>query len=1055
MSDRRDDWYGLHETLLSKQLIRTLEELDLADAAVLSRKIDSEQLPAAVLAHLARVLSGLLLSLRQDRSEEWVDSVGRLKRSLEDAGHPLAGLLEDMPLLPFEQLLAVRRPEESAVGARDVERPDIPLGLSALLTGSRHSPSLIGQIEKELASADRADWLVSFIKFSGIRALKAALRRFVEREGECEGPRLRVATTSYLGATDLKAIKALLELPNTEVRVSFDTHRTRLHAKAYLFHRRTGFGTAYVGSANVSRVALDEGLEWTARISQHELGYLWRQVVAGFQMHWSDPAEFEPITLEDLPRLEEALAAEKHDSGAGRSRSWHFLELRPHGFQQEILESIAEERSAGIGKHLIIAATGTGKTMIAAFDYRRYCQSVERDARPSLLFVAHREEILGQAMNAFRHVLRDESFGGLLVGGRDPGQARHLFCSVQSWNARDLARLPRDHFDYVVLDEAHHAQADSYQSILDHIEPQALIGLTATPERADGRDIRADFGGRFTHEMRLADAIEARHLVPFHYFGIADEPDVDFSHLDWPRGGYRTQDLERIVGSNERRARWVLQALEESVAAPDEIRALGFCVSKAHARFMADYFSVHGVAAEALTADSADARRRTVKRRLVNGEVQVIFTVDLFNEGVDIPEVDTVLLLRPTESLTVYLQQLGRGLRLHESKAHLTVLDFIAPQNRRFRFADRFRALMAGKEQRVDEQIKAGFPWLPAGCLIRLDERAQEVVLGNIRDALAQKRTQVIQHLQTLRQQLDEAPSLDQMLDWLHFDDADLLLKHGLPSRLLKAAGAEQALELGEFEKGLSLGVRQLLLVDDREALAVLRRALDKRLPADDEGRQQLLLGLTLLWGAQRPSGGAETALQFLQGQAPLVRDLQQIIEWRLRQLLPAKPRRFPMASGMLALHCAYSSEQILLALGLGDFNNPPSLAGVGVKHVKSRKVDAFFVTISKSDRDFSPTTQYEDYALNAELFHWQSQSATSPESPTGQRYIHHAEQGYQPLLFVRSGKRLPNGLTEPFRFVGPADYVSHEGSKPMSIIWRLRYPLLARDLREYRNEVI
>lgn len=1053
MKDRRDDWFGLHERLLSKALTRTLKELDLVDAAVLSRKIDQEQLSPALLAHLSRVFAGLLLRLKRDQSEEWAEAIARLQQALEAVGHPLGDLVDELPALPFQQLLEVRRPEDRAVGSRRLDRPDIPLGLSGLLTGSRYSPSLVSQIEKELASADRADWLVSFIKFSGIRAMKPALQRFVEREGEC--PRLRIATTSYLGATDLKAVETLLELPNTEVRVSFDTHRTRLHAKAYLFHRRTGFSTAYVGSANVSRVALDEGLEWTARISQHELSYLWRQIVAGFDMHWSDPAEFEAITRDDLPRLEEALAAEKYGNGNAATQSWHFLDLRPHAFQQEILDSIAEERSAGIGQHLVIAATGTGKTMIAAFDYRRYCQSVREGGRPSLLFVAHREEILEQAMNAFRHVLRDETFGDLLVGGRDPGQARHLFCSVQSWNARELADLPPDHFDYVVFDEAHRAQADTYQRILDHIKPKVLMGLTATPERSDGRDIRDDFGGRFTHEMRLADAIEARHLAPFHYFGVSDEPSVDFSHLGWPRGGYRTADLDRVVGSNERRARWVLTQLVDHVASPQEIRALGFCVSKAHARFMARYFSDHGVAAEALTADSADSQRQTVRRRLVSGDIQVIFTVDLFNEGVDIPEVDTVLFLRPTESLTVYLQQLGRGLRLHEGKSHLTVLDFIAPQNRRFRFADRFRALSARKEQRVDEQIQQGFPWLPSGCLVRLDEKAQKVVLDNIRGALAQRRPQVIQQLQALRQELGDEASLDQMLDWLHFEDADLLLKHGLPSRLLHQAGASLPLELGEHEQGLSAGARQLLLMDDRDLLEALWRSLDGEAPSDANGQQRLLLGLSLLWGAKRPAGGVEAALQFLRERSSLKRDLMQIIAWRLRQLRPVQYRRLPQASGVLALHCSYSSEQILLALGLGGLNDPPSLAGVGVKHIANRKLDAFFVTINKSDRDFSPSTQYEDYALNEALFHWQSQSATSPESSTGQRYIHHADRGYQPMLFVRSGKRLPNGLTEPFRYVGPVDYVRHEGSKPMSIVWKLQHPLRARELREYRKAAI
>lgn len=1054
IKDEDPSWYGLYERLSSPALREELERVGLADLAKWREKLDQEEISAAVYAHLGRVFSAALLELRERDRPAWEASIADLKDALNQIGHPLASLVDELPDLPIRELTEIIRPEEKTLKLRAAIRPDMPLASSGLLTGSRHSPSLIGQIDKELASADRVDWLVSFIKFSGLRALKSSLQRFTEQESMDGGPRLRIATTSYLGATDLKAIQLLLDLPNTEVRVSFDTHRTRLHAKAYLFHRNTGFGTAYVGSANVSRVALDEGLEWTARISQHELSHVWRQVVAGFETHWSDESEFEPIGLEDLPRLEEALASERRTKPSDRSRNWHFLDLRPHAFQQEILDAISKEREAGLHKHLVIAATGTGKTMVAAFDYRRFSQSPGTGSRPSLLFIAHREEILNQAMSTFRHVLRDESFGDLLVGGRTPTQTRHLFCSVQSWNARELSQLSTDHFDYVVLDEAHHAAATSYYRLLAHVRPQVLLGLTATPERADGQDIRSDFGDRFTHEMRLADAVEARHLVPFHYFGVGDHPDVDFSGLTWPRGGYRTEDLDRIVGTNERRARWVLCQLDDHVADLARIRALGFCVSQAHARFMADYFNAKGVAAEVLTADSPDMLRETVRRRLINREIQIIFTVDLFNEGVDIPEVDTVLFLRPTESLTVYLQQLGRGLRLHDEKANLTVLDFIAPQNRQFRFADRFRALSSRRDQRVDRQLEAGFPWLPAGCLVRLDEHASKVVLANIRDTLTQRRPQITRQLAELRQERDENVSLVQMLDWLHLDDPDLVLKHGLPSSLIAEGSGKKQSGLDEYEKGLTLGLRQLLVSDDRDMLVALQNALKSEQPIADSEKETVLLSLALVWGNQRPEGGWRQALQFMRAQPGLRRDLLDIIQWRLDQLLPVHHLRFPALTGQLALHACYSREQIMLALGKGDFASPFTHRE-GVLHVPERNVDALFVTINKSDKDFSATTLYEDYALNQELFHWQSQSTTTPESPTGQRYINHAQVGYQPVLFVRSGKKLYNGLTEPFRYLGPINYVRHEGTRPMSIVWRLQQPLGARELRAYRQEAI
>ncbi len=383
MSEDAAQWFGVQERLETTALQRQMEQLELGDLARWSKKLPPEEIAPAVSAHFGKLLAQLALSLRDKDRAKWTAALERLAVALEASGHPLAGLVQDIPVPPFRQLLEVVTREAQLVGKPDSVRPDAPLGVSALLTGSSRSPSLITQIKKELLSADRADWLVSFIKWSGIRPLRETLQRFTETAGAEGAPRLRVATTSYLGATDIKAVEFLAGLPNTQVRVSYDTHRTRLHAKAYVFHRDTEFGSAYVGSANISRVALDEGLEWTAKISQHELPYLWRQIIAAFESHWEDPAEFEPLGSGGIARLKEALLAERNGN-AGRTPEprYRFFELRPYGFQQEILEGIDAERRSGIHRHLVIAATGTGKTMVAAFDYRASVPRRERNPDP-------------------------------------------------------------------------------------------------------------------------------------------------------------------------------------------------------------------------------------------------------------------------------------------------------------------------------------------------------------------------------------------------------------------------------------------------------------------------------------------------------------------------------------------------------------------------------------------------------------------------------------------------------------------------------------------------
>lgn len=1034
----REHWFGLHERLESPALARLLDRLGLSELARWSTDIPSEHLAHRLATHLGAAIAQRLLALRDaDRSD--IDrSLRALAAALSASGHPLSDLVDEVPAAHPRQLLEVVSSAQAAVRAPDTVRPDVPLALSALLTGSRHSPSLVSQIEKELASADRADWLVAFIKFSGIRSLRDALRRFTELPAaDGAGPRLRIATTSYLGATDPSAVEFLLGLPNTEVRVCFDTQRTRLHAKAYLFHRRTGFGTGYVGSANVSRVALDEGLEWTARISQQELPHVWRQLSAGFEMHWQDEAEFEPIRLEELTRFSDAIHAERGQRAAVHSMRDYF-DLRPYGFQQQILEALTAERAAGRHRHLVVAATGTGKTLLAAFDYRARCSDLG-SARPRLLFVAHRKEILAQALQSFREVLRDRQFGELLADGARPLRADHLFCTVQSWNSQRLDQLDPAHFDYVVVDEAHHGTAASYQRILTHLKPQVLIGLTATPERTDGSDIRPDFGGSYSHELRLPDAVEARLLSPFHYFGIEDASNVDLSRVRWLRGVYHTDDLDRIIGHNEVRARWVLRQLQEHVADLGMMRALGFCVSQAHAEYMAAWFNRHGVPSMALTASSPRQQRDDAQRELVARRIRVIFSVDLYNEGVDIPEVDTLLMLRPTESLTVYLQQLGRGLRLHSDKAQLTVLDFVARQRPEFRYAERFRALSSRKDVRIDVQIDQGFPWLPAGCLVRLTRQAKAHVLENIRTQIDLQTPRLSSLLRALMAELGSRPSLQAMLDRLLWEEPDSLLSKGLPSALLglRTVAAGDAADA----KGLQRGLRHLAESDDPEVLDTLDALLQSDSPEALVDAETAALALSLIWGKRRPS--LRAVLDALRANPHWSADVRDVVEWRRSRLALGPGRRFSHLSGPLRLHARYTREQILIALGFWTFETA-SFFNAGVLQVPSRHVDAFFVTLDKDERLYSPDTMYEDYALSASEFHWQTQGATGVDTPVGQRYLRHREMGYTPLLFVRRANRQANGLTEPFRYLGPLDYVRHEGNKPISIVWRLLHPMPA-----------
>ncbi len=409
---------GLYEQVVDRLLERRQAALQRSFVECKEEELDAGDSHTVLADHLRRVVRELLDAVTgEDRLARQVELVNRILHELE-----ATDLDGDRRLLaPPRRLLSVWPLEP--LGDGTPERPDTPLALGSLLTGTRLDPSLVSQLRKELASANRVDILCSFIKWSGVRILEADLRAFT---GKPSG-RLRVLTTSYLGATDLKAVDLMESLPNTEVRVSYDTHRTRLHAKAYLFHRDSDFGTAYVGSANLSYPALTEGLEWTVKLSQYESPHLWDRVTATFETYWED-REFEPYHQAERSRLKRALEEERSVASPG-PEPFPF-ELRPWEFQQAILDRLdAERRIQGRDRHLVVAATGTGKTMIAAFDYRRWAreQPSATGQRPRLLFVAHREELLKQSLQTFRAVLRDPNFGDLLVGGREPSQLDHLF----------------------------------------------------------------------------------------------------------------------------------------------------------------------------------------------------------------------------------------------------------------------------------------------------------------------------------------------------------------------------------------------------------------------------------------------------------------------------------------------------------------------------------------------------------------------------------------------------------------------------------------------------
>lgn len=945
---------------------------------------------------------------------------------------------------------------DDARGRQSHPRPDTPLAMGAILTGTRQDPSLVSQLQKEISSADRIDVLCSFIKWSGIRILSSSLETFTARPGS----RLRVITTSYMGATDLKAAEFLRALPNTEVKVSYDSHRTRLHAKAYLFTRETGFGCAYVGSANISHAALTDGLEWNVKISQYEQPYQWGKVAATFDTYWNDP-EFVSYEGPDAKERLQAALVEQRTGGAETDGTFVLpnFDLRPYGFQQEILDRIVAERELqGRRKHLIVAATGTGKTMIAAFDFKQWWNRRRAEGNqgvPRLLFVAHREEILRQSMYTFRAVLRDQNFGDIMVGGRRPASLDQLFVSIQTYNSQQMASLVEaEHYDYVVVDEFHHAAAPSYQNLMSHVAPDSLLGLTATPERADGLNIGSYFDDHITAEIRLPDAVNRKLLCPFQYFGISDS--VDYSSLKWQRGGYVQAELENLLTGNDVRANLIIEKVGSTLLDAKAARGIGFCVSKQHAEYMSGKFEAAGIPSSFLTAESPQDHRSSVQGRLRNRDINFIFVVDLYNEGVDIPEVDTVLFLRPTESLTVFLQQLGRGLRLSDGKDCLTVLDFVGQSHRKYRFDLRLGALSTDRSRRVKDELENEFPHLPAGCSVQFERQARAYVLENIKQALIQNKPRIVRNIATFTADTGIKLSLPNFLQY-HRLELDDIYRRASWARLCADAGVRESF-VEPDESRLTKGLRRLQHIDDMAQISKLSelvaadRLADEHLSESDKLRMCMLH--VSLWGTSEMPNTVREGHDRLCANPTLRTECLNLMALRREAISTVAPEVALPFNCPLQIHAQYTRDEILMALGHWTREKQP-LMNTGVQHLPDIAADAFFVTLNKSEKHYSPTTMYEDYAISDRLFHWQSQSRTPADSPTGKRYINHARRGQTILLFVRENQKNPNGLSDPYHFLGPATYVMHIGSRPISITWKLECSMPARLLRETSRLVV
>ncbi|MCF6177398.1 MAG: DEAD/DEAH box helicase family protein [Victivallaceae bacterium] len=937
---------GLYESVITQSLQQEINQAK-EQYAIETGSLNSAESHFTLALHLTKLISNSLAGIKGDnRAAKQAELCNKLLEVLGDHDKNFA-VKDEQIIAELEYLLEVH----DKIAKKNV-RPTTPLSNGWLFTGTKNDPSFESQLRQEILTANRIDILCSFIKWSGIRLLMDELREFTSRADT----KLRIITTSYLGATDLKAVEFLANLPNTELLVSYDTKRTRLHAKSYIFHRHSNFGTAYIGSSNISNPALTSGLEWNLKISQFESPYLWDKMCATFETY-QNSKDFVRYNNIDREKLQKALNEERRGN-VNTSEAMTFFTITPYPYQNEILEKLIAEREIHQRfNNLVVAATGTGKTVIAAFDFKKIRK---KNVNAKFLFIAHREEILTQSRNTFRNILRDQNFGELLVGDHEANHFEQLFISIQSFNSKDLAnQLPEAYYDYIVLDEFHHAAAKSYKKLLEYFKPKVLLGLTATPERHDGLDILHYFDNHIAAEIRLPNAINRKLLSPFQYFCITDS--IDLSNLSWRGGKYDPTELNRLLTGNDVRAHLVIDKIDELLLDIQATRALCFCASQDHANYMADKLNCSNLNAAALTSRSSTEERRMIQNKLRNRDINFICVVDLYNEGIDIPEIDTVLFLRPTESLTVFLQQLGRGLRLDDDKECLTVLDFVGNANKNFNFEARFRSLLGPSARNITTEIAGGFPHLPAGCDIRMEKQAQAYILKNIKYSIHNARiNQLVQRIINFENETGLKLTFANFIQH-HNIELDNIYRKTSWSRLLVEANLHENFAAPDEER-LTKGLRRIAHLNSAYQLKTLLRLLTSdKLGKLDENEERLITMLHFsLWGKNHEFASIQDSFKQLKKNRALYSELLDLLNYLFEKtdLVTIKPKlKF---DAPLELHANYTRDEILAALGNWNFKQTPEMRE-GTKYLRDLETDIFLVTLNKTEKHYSPTTMYLD----------------------------------------------------------------------------------------------
>ena len=945
-------------------------------------------------------------------------------------------------------------------------------------------------LKQELLNCKKFYFIVSFIRYSGIQLLISTLD-----ELEKQGIQGEIITSVYLNITDSKALRKLLSYENIKVKV-YNNSSESFHTKAYLFEKEK-YHSVVIGSSNISQSALYSAEEWNVKLTDSSFFNIYGKSLNQFEKLWhsNEAIELTQDFIDEYEKYKKSINAQ-NTFDYRKTKIEQENKFVPNSMQKRVLQKLKETRINGNKKGLVISATGTGKTYLAAMDIKQFF--IKSNAKNKLfeindkksktsnikfLFIAHREELLENAINVFSKILKiDKNEFGRIYGGLKEIDKNIIFASIQSLR-NCYNEFKPSFFDYVIVDEFHHSMSDSYLKTLSYFNSKFLLGLTATPKRMDGKDILSLCDYNVVDEIGIKEALEEDLIVPFHYFGVNDYM-INYDNIPYKNGKYNEKILLENLLLNTR-TDYIVEKINKFGFDGDELSAVAFCQNIEHAFFMKEEFSKKGYKSAVITANTSSNERSEILEKFKNKKIEILCVVDILNEGIDIPTINLLLFLRPTMSSTIFIQQIGRGLRKAKNKDFVTIIDFIGNHKKDYLLINYFsnevdnKDTLFTKKEKIINEVKNQFSNIPKSCYVELDRICQNRIIEKI-EKINFSSKNILKEMY-LDYKAEIGKSEDEFLQVRDFDTnielfQELCLKmHSFynaqlqfeDSKIFKKENEKNPLNKTEIEfleyleKKLTLVEPFTFLIIDYlvtgkeyinnndllnkykeffdikgnfEKYYLLNRIFEELM--EDEILEKTLYGYKFskkykkLFSNEKLNKKNTMKSNQKVNKSNFINRLKQLIYLGLNEFKRNDLDEFN--ENILISYKEYKRVELQILL---DSKVPKGSWRAG--YANTEKDICLFATIDKT-HIFQENLKYDNSLFADDIIQWISQPKTSHNSSVGQMFIHHKEKGFKVHIFIRKYAFMNGNKTNPFIYLGNAKYYSSQGDKPMKILWKL-----------------